>query len=432
MRVMKDSGVSWLGEVPFDWEVVKIKHPLKERKENNKPQKTDNVLSLLKDKGVIPYDEKGDIGNKSKENLEDYKLAYPGDIVLNSMNVIIGSVGISKYFGAVSPVYYMLNTRYAEDSIEYLNYIFQSEEFQKSLVGYGNGILAHRMRIQMQKLNTVMIPYPNPATQQKIVSYLDIKVAYIDNIIEKTKQSIEEYKKYKQSLITEVVTKGLDKNVKMKDSGIEWIGEIPEHWEKDKIIRLTYVKGRIGWQGLKASEFIEHGPYLITGTDFSNGKVNWDSCAHITEDRYEEANLIQVQEGDLLITKDGTIGKLAIVSDLHDKTSVNSGIFVTRPLDGRYMNKFLYYIMLSEVFWKYFQLSLTGNSTILHLYQNVFEQFWLPLPSINEQEKVVRFLDIKTDEIDTTIKKKEQLILELESYKKSLIYEVVTGKKEIN
>src|SRR5690554_3609077 len=105
---MKDSGVVWIGEVPSEWDIIKIKHPLKERKEKNYPKKTDNILSLLKDRGVIPYDEKGDIGNKSKDNIEDYKLAYPNDIVLNSMNIIIGSVGLSRYFGAVSPVYYTL------------------------------------------------------------------------------------------------------------------------------------------------------------------------------------------------------------------------------------------------------------------------------------------------------------------------------------
>ncbi|WNF38512.1 restriction endonuclease subunit S [Bacillaceae bacterium IKA-2] len=269
MRKMKDSGISWLGEIPTDWEAVKIKHALKERKENNKPQKTDNILSLLKDRGVIPYREKGDIGNKSKENLEDYKLAYPGDIVLNSMNVIIGSVGLSKYFGAVSPVYYMLKNRYSKDSIEYFNYVFQTEEFQKSLIGYGNGILAHRMRIQMLKLNTVMIPYPLPELQKEISTYLDQKVDFIDNIIEKTKESIKEYKKYKQSLITETVTKGLNPNVKMKDSGIEWIGEVPEHWEARKLKYdfeiVKRIAGELGYnvlsitqQGLKVKDIVSN------------------------------------------------------------------------------------------------------------------------------------------------------------------------------
>lgn len=162
----KDSGVKWIGYIPEHWEIQRIKSVLAERKENNNPIKTDFILSLTNDRGVIPYSDKGDIGNKSKQDLTGYRLAYPNDIVLNSMNIVIGSVGLSNYFGAVSPVYYMLYKRNKEDSIRYFNYLFQTKAFQNNLRGYGNGIMEIRMRIQMSKLNTVLLPYP-PAIEQK-------------------------------------------------------------------------------------------------------------------------------------------------------------------------------------------------------------------------------------------------------------------------
>lgn len=429
---MKDSGVEWIGEIPEEWGVQNLKSILTERKESNNPVKTDFILSLTNDRGVIPYTDKGDIGNKSKEDLTGYKLAYPNDIVLNSMNVIIGSVGLSNYFGAVSPVYYMLYPRNSNDCVKFFNYIFQTKVFQESLKGYGNGIMDHRLRIPMIKLNTAMLPYASSADQHQIATYLDQKVSQIDHILEETRKSIEEYKKYKQSIITEAVTKGLDPDVKMKDSGIEWIGEIPEHWEVVKMKHTSWIKGRIGWQGLKASEFIDSGPHLITGTDFQNGIINWDTCARISEDRYLEAPEIHIRENDLLITKDGTIGKVAIATDCPKEVSLNSGVFLIRNTKSiKYVNRFLYYTLLSDEFWLWYKSNLTGNSTILHLYQEQFYNFNHALPPIENQHQIADYLDNKCTEIDSLISQKETLLNDLESYKRSLIYECVTGKKEV-
>ena len=168
MKAMKNSEIEWIGQILEDWNIKRLKAVLCERNESNNPIKTDYILSLTNDRGVIPYDEKGDVGNKSKEDVSGYKLAYPNDIVLNSMNVIIGSVALSKYYGCVSPVYYMLYPRNPNDDVRYYNYIFQTKEFQSKLKGYGNGIMEIRMRIQMSKLNTVELPIPDATTQTRI------------------------------------------------------------------------------------------------------------------------------------------------------------------------------------------------------------------------------------------------------------------------
>lgn len=431
MKEMKESNSSWIGEIPLDWDFVKIKHALKERNENNSPVKTEYILSLLNDRGVIPYDEKGDIGNKSKENLEDYKLAYPGDIVLNSMNVIIGSVGLSKYFGAVSPVYYMLYNRFPNDDIRYFNYVFQTEQFQRSLIGYGNGILAHRMRIQMIKLNTVLIPYPNPEIQGAIVNYLDQKVEFIDSIIEKTKVSIEEYKKLKQSIITEAVTKGLNPDIKMKHSGVEWIGVIPEHWSVSYLKYLGSLQNGVS----KGGEFFGTGlPFVSYSDVYKNYElpIIVDGLFESTEQDRENYS---VKKGDVLFTRTSEtieeIGFTAVCTETI-KDAVFGGFLIRfRPyrrndLDDLY-SKFYF---RSEIHRRFFVKEM-NIVTRASLSQELLKKLPVILPPIKEQVSIGVYLQEKCRLLDKQLLQKKNLISELEAYKKSHIYEIVTGKKEI-
>jgi type I restriction enzyme S subunit len=214
---------------------------------------------------------------------------------------------------------------------------------------------------------------------------------------------------------------------KYKDSGVEWLGEIPEHWEVIRIKFSTYVKGRVGWHGLNSKEFLYEGDfYLVTGTDFKNRTVNWESCYRITEERYEEDPYIHLQEKDILITKDGTIGKVVQVKNIPYKASVNSGVFVTRPLKNKhYKDDYMFYVLASNIFHEFINLQKSGT-TISHLYQNVFENFQYPFPPLDEQEKIAQFLDYKTKQIDELIKKKETLIEKLDEKRTSLISHAVT------
>lgn len=418
MTEMKDSGVTWLGEIPKEWNVVRIKHPLKERKENNKPIKTSQILSLTNDRGVILYEDKGDIGNKSKENLEDYKLAYPNDIVLNSMNIIIGSVGLSKYFGAVSPVYYMLNKRFENDSIEYLNYVFQTREFQRSLLGYGNGILAHRMRIQMQKLNTVMIPYPSPEVQRKIALFLDKKTETIDTIILNTKKSITEYKKYKQSLITEVITKGLDSKVNMKKSGIPWIGDIPEHWQIVRIKNVLFPQQKNVLETDGIVTCYRSGEVTLRTNKRSEGYT-----VSNTENGYQG-----VDDGDIVIHGMDAFGGAIGISDSRGKCTPVYHVCNTNQ-NEEYIVNYLRVLAMNDVL-----MALSSGVRIRSSdYRNWNKLAVIPIiiPPYDEQCKIVNHINDKINEINSFLRRKEILLTELESYKKSLIYETVTGKKVI-
>ena len=159
----------------------------------------------------------------------------------------------------------------------------------------------------------------------------------------------------------------------MKPSGVAWIGDIPESWDTKRVKYLATLKGRIGWQGLTSDEYIDEGPYLITGVDFQNGGIDWRSCVHISDRRWEEASEIQIENGDLLITKDGTVGKVAIVSNLQGRASLNSGVLLIRT-GSEYDKRFLFWVLQSEEFWTWFRRKNAGNSTIIHLYPGEIAQ----------------------------------------------------------
>jgi type I restriction enzyme S subunit len=189
----------------------------------------------------------------------------------------------------------------------------------------------------------------------------------------------------------------------------DWRASLPRGWQVKRIKHTTYVKGRIGWQGLRSEEFQDEGPILVTGTDFERGRVNWETCHHISYERYREDTYIHLRENDLLVTKDGSIGKLALIKRPPGPATLNSGIFVTRPIRNEYLNDFLYHVLSSSVFTDFVNFRSSG-ATIDHLYQNVFVDFAFPLPPRDEQRAIADFLDRETAKIDDLIAKKTRIV----------------------
>lgn len=210
-----------------------------------------------------------------------------------------------------------------------------------------------------------------------------------------------------------------------KSSNIDWMGEIPSEWKIKRLKQNTYLKGRIGWQNLRADEFVDEGPYCITGTDFKDGIINWKTSYRVTEERYEIDHNIHLEEGDLIITKDGTIGKVARVENMPYKATLNSGIMLIRPTTASFHTHFLYWILNSEVFFQYNEYTKSG-STILHLYQNVFERMPFPVPTIYEQTAIANYLDEKTSKLDQLISNKKAQIEKLKEIRQIEINTAVT------
>ncbi len=272
---------------------------------------------------------------------------------------------------------------------------------------------------------------PDINQQQKIADFLDEKVKEIDNAIEKTKETIELYKKYKQAVITDAVTKGLDPNVEMKSINVRGINKIPKTWSVVDFTKVNYIRGRLGWKGLKADEYVDQGYPFLSAFNIINDKLSWDNLNYITQERYDESPEIKLKENDLLLVKDGNgIGKCAFIDSLPlGETTVNSSLAVITPLD--LVNyKYEYYFFLSAIFQNVIWLLKNGMG-VPHLTQESMKNIKMPLPPIKEQIEIALYLENKCNYIDKVISKEESTILMLEKYKKSLIYECVTGKRSI-
>ncbi|MFR3335787.1 MAG: hypothetical protein ACLTSB_07560 [Pseudoruminococcus massiliensis] len=427
MRATKDSGISWLGEYPSDWELKKIKYCLQERVEKNNPVRTTEILSLTAKQGVIPYDQKEGGGNKPKEDVSAYRLAYPGDIVMNSMNILSGSVGLSQYFGCVSPVYYMLRPWKAIEDVRYYNYIFQTTMFQRSLFGLGNGILIKesgngklntiRMRIPMDKFGGLFIPVAPIDEQKRIADFLDAKCAEIDALTADIQTQIDTLEQYKRSVITETVTKGLNPNAEMKDSGVQWIGNMPAHWDA---IRGKYIL-RYMQKPVREDDGVI--------TCFRDGEVTLRSNRR--EDGFtmsdKEIGYQGIDVGDLVVHgMDGFAGSIGI-SDSRGKASPVLNVLETDQ-NKRYIMYYLRCMAYSDVF-----LALATGIRVrsCDLRWNKLAELSYPVPPLNEQNAIVKHIDSVLSKADAVIADKKAQLATLDEYKKSLIFEYVTGKKEV-
>ena len=428
MREMKDSGIQWLREYPSDWKLIKIKYTLKERVEKNNPVRTSDILSLTAKQGVIPYEKKEGGGNKPKEDVSAYRLAYPGDIVMNSMNILAGSVGLSRYFGCVSPVYYMLRPQNKDEDVRFYNYIFQTEAFQKSLFGLGNGIVIKesgngklntiRMRIPMDKFGELYIPVAPIRNQHAISDFLDAKCSEIDSLSATIQSEIDTLEQYKRSVITETVTKGLDKDAEMKESGIEWIGKIPANWEIEK-----------GKYCLAYKEKPTH-PDDEVITCFRDGEVT------LRKNRREDGFTISLKEigyqgidvGDLIVHgMDGFAGAIGI-SDSRGKASPVLNVIDTLQNNKRYI---MYYLRSMAYNGVFIALSTGIRVRTCDTSWGKLKELPYPIPPKIEQDAIAEFIDCKVQQIETLIQDKKKALDKLDQYKKSLIYEYVTGKKEV-
>ena len=362
-RNMKDCGIEWIGEIPEGWEIKRLGAILQERNEVNNPIQTTSILSLTNNRGVIPYSEKGNQGNKAKDDLTGYKIAHIGDIVLNSMNVIIGSVGLSNYYGAVSPVYYMLFPRNnIETNIQYYNYLFQTTAFQQSLRGYGNGILEIRMRIQMQKLKTVLLPVPTFLEQSNITVYLDASLSKLNILLSKTRSSIEEYKKLKQAVITQAVTKGVRGEQEMKDSGVEWIGEIPKDWE---IKRLKSFCTIVDCKNRTPDVFPDGKYTVVRTTCIKDCSFSYEGSYQTDTTNFKAWTLKgQPHKGDIFFTREAPVGEACLVPNA-DNLCMGQRVMFFRPednSDARYIMYSIYGPLVRE-----YIASKNSGSTVGHL-----------------------------------------------------------------
>ncbi len=428
----KESGAPWFGDVPSHWNVGRLGAVFAERGETNERKEVTEVLSLLKDIGVIPYAEKGRIGNKKSDDIGRYKIVRPDDLVLNSMNVIIGSVGASRYTGCLSPVYYVLRRRDKENLPRFLELVFQHKTFQRSLVRIGNGILAHRMRIPMEKLKAELFPSPPPAEQAAIVRFLDWANGRLERAIRAKRKVIALLGEQKQAINHRAVTRGLDSSVPLKPSGIPWLGDIPQHWEVQRLGRA--IRLLTGFP-FASSGFVqdETGVRLARGINVTPSGLRWDAVVRWERTSADGLDEFALQVGDIVLGMDRPIissgVRAAAVEEQDTPSLLLQRVARLRPT-ARLDDRFLLLLLRGRLFADYMAPIFTGIS-VPHLSPEQIKGFMVALPAIQEQQAIVSEIADKTGGLNVATSRLNREIELLREYRTRLVADVVTGKLDV-
>ena len=419
MREMKDSGIEWVGAIPNHWRVSKIKQIVRWKSVKGQPDLP--VLSLYRDYGVIPKDSRDDNHNVTSLDTSGYKVVEHGDLVINKMKAWQGSLAVSEYNGIVSPAYHICKITSENICKKYLHYLLRDASYLPEYMRLSTGLRVGQWDLSFDDFKNIPFLVPPLAEQERIAAFLDAECAEIDAVLEKTRASIEEYKKLKQAVITQAVTKGIRGDRPMKDSGSVWFEEIPCNWVMKRIKYLFHIKKDIaGKEGYTVLSITQSG---IKPKDLSKNEGQ-------LADNYSHYQLLN--PGDFAMNHMDLLTGWVDISKYSGVTSPDYRVFV---LDDTEKNDSSYYLYLMQMcyFNRIFYGLGQGVSGMgrWRLQADKFLNFPVVVPPVDEQKEIVSYLNEKCKQLDTLIRNKQQYLTEIENYKKSLIYEYVTGKKEV-
>lgn len=417
MPEMKDSGIEWIGMIPKNWNVDKIKYHLK----RNEPKNPGNVevLSVYREYGVIPKNSRDDNHNITSEDTSKYKYVKKGDLVINKMKAWQGSMGVSEYEGIVSPAYFIYNFTDNYFDKKYFHFLIRNcykDEFRR----ISGGIREGQWDLSADLFADELVLIPPIKEQIKIVEFLNTKCAEIDTLYSDIEKQIEILEEYKKSIITEAVTKGLDPDVEMKDSGIEWMGMVPSTWESNKVLNcIDFIGGSQPPLSYFEGEEKEGYVRLIQNRDYKTD----DYMTFVPKRMVTKFCKVD----DVMI---GRYGPPLFVLHRGLKGAYNVAIMKAVPklLDREFMAFYLQnYTLLQYI--ESFSKRTAGQAGVN---TDILKKYPIYVPPMEEQKEIAIYLEKKCIEIDNVIGKKKEQLETLEQYKKSLIYEYVTGKKEVS
>ena len=427
-RKMKDSGIEWIGEIPEGWEVSQLKYATRWKSEKGCPDAP--VLSLYRDFGVVPKDSRNDNHNVTSLDTSNYKVVDIGDLVINKMKAWQGSMAVSDYRGIVSPAYHVCSITSNKVNKRYLHHLLRNPAYLPEYARLSTGMRIGQWDLGFDDFKNIPFLIPPLDEQAKIADYLDNGCASLDVMLTKTRSSIEEYKKLKQAVITQAVTKGVRGEREMKDSGVDYIGQIPAKWVLGKLRNVGDTQNGIS----KSSEFFGKGfPFVSYSDVYKNYSLPF-AVSGLVESTPEEQERYSVKEGDIFFTRTSETIEEVGFSCVCEKDIPNAtfaGFLIrVRPFSDKLHTPYAkYYFRSSHL--RFYLVKEMNLVTRASLGQSLLKSMPVLLPPLEEQKEIANYLDAKCAEIDRLIAKKEQLVKELENYKKSLIFEYVTGKKEL-
>lgn len=399
----KDSGIAWIGEIPEHWKVKKGKNLFK--KEERPVRDNDEIVTCFRDGEVTLRSNRRIDGFTNAMKEVGYQGVRRGDLVIHNMDAFAGAIGVSDSDGKSTPVYSVCTPKNnVEANVYYYAYLLRSYALGGVIQSLAKGIRERSTDFRYKEFGDLYYQQPPIEEQQSIASYLDQKCGEIDELITLQEEMITKLQSYKQSVITEAVTKGLDKNLPLKDSGIEWIGEIPEHWSVVKIKYLAKIKSG---DSISSNEIMQEGIYEVYG---GNGLMGFCNKKNV-----DGVNIIIGRVGALC-------GNVRLISE---SKFITDNALILNCFDNAlysYMYIMLKAANLNNLNTSNAQPLITGSKVL-----NVS----LPIPPLSEQQSIADYLDQKCSEIDELISIKQQKIEKLKDYKKSLIFECVTGKRKV-
>lgn len=424
-RKMKETGIPWIGIIPEDWKVVKNKQILRRKSVNNHPDEM--VLSLYRDLGIVPKDSRDDNHNVTSEDTSNYKFVEVGDFVINKMKAWQGSMAVSSYQGIVSPAYHVCGFIRNDVDRKYLHYLLRDASYKPEYLRLSTGLRIGQWDLSIDDFLTIPALLPPLEEQQRIANFLDQKCAEVDDLIALQESMITELQAYKQSVITETVTRGLDPNAPLKDSGVEWIGKIPLHWGVSRVgMHYMVVLGKMLCPN-KRDDSDTLNPYYCAANVHFDGISGEKKKMWFSESEKES---YQVKVGDLLVVEGGAgAGGCAVVKSCNEYTYIQNSIMIVRP-NGNNNVPFLKYYLESLVRQGYIDV-VCNKATIPHFTKDKLSNVPYPVITLSEQQAIADFLDERCADIDALIQTKREKIESLKEYRKSIIYEYVTGKKQV-
>lgn len=427
----KDSGVEWLGDIPGHWKTISISRLFSRIKRTGYTEK--ELLSVYRDYGVIPKSSRDDNNNKPSEDLSPYQLVQPNDLVMNKMKAWQGSIAISEYEGIVSPAYFVYqpnNSLFELAHPKYVHYLLRNPIYVTQYLSRSKGIRVNQWDLDPDEFRNIELLLPSKVEQEKIYNFLDHETAKIDNLIEKQQRLIELLKEKRQAVISHAVTKGLNPDVPMKDSGVEWLGKVPNHWVSVRVKQISsfITSGPRGW-----SDFItdEGNEIFLQSGDLNNELgLQLDKAKRVSPPKNAEGVRTKLVTEDVVVCITGAnTGRVAIVPELSQTTYINQHLSLIRPNTSIINSSFLGYSLASSVGRSFFDVAQYGLKEGLSL-SNVSEAP-LALPPKHEQDAIVKYLETIRNNYDNLSRLSTIQIELLKERRTALISAAVTGKIDV-